>query len=304
MEGKNNDPKTNEKKATVRDIAAQAGVSVATVSYVLNDKKDTKISEQTRKKVLQIANLLNYSIPDRYKNDTPEKVQTYSIGIIYSLRPETPSRNEEIMHLVNLLAERLNRMNYHCLIFPVDTVTEDYEPVPGLSGIIAIDLEESSFKKLSNSYYIPILCLDMMINDFLFYQIHTDMESLVKQGEALLGGDFLLVTEPFSNKGYQNYIASVLPDDRFLVVTGDVAGLKAKLKGKKVLAYGSHLGLRLSSLIPGKDLCVITGFHEDPGLCAQKTLQNDLEKKANLAFSIMLNALEKKFDVKHEYKVC
>ena len=52
-----------EKKATVRDIAREAGVSVATVSYVLNDKQDTKISEATRKKVLQIANLLNYSIP-------------------------------------------------------------------------------------------------------------------------------------------------------------------------------------------------------------------------------------------------
>ena len=48
-----------EKKPTVKDVAKQAGVSVATVSYIMNDRKDQKISEATRKKVLQIANLLN-----------------------------------------------------------------------------------------------------------------------------------------------------------------------------------------------------------------------------------------------------
>ena len=49
-----------EKKVTVRDVAKEAGVSVATVSYIMNNRTDQKISEETRKKVLQIANLLNY----------------------------------------------------------------------------------------------------------------------------------------------------------------------------------------------------------------------------------------------------
>ena len=49
-----------EKKVTVRDVAKEAGVSVATVSYIMNNRTDQKISEDTRKKVLQIANLLNY----------------------------------------------------------------------------------------------------------------------------------------------------------------------------------------------------------------------------------------------------
>lgn len=50
-----------EKKVTIRDVAREAGVSVATVSYVLNNRSDQKISAETKKKVLQIANLLQFT---------------------------------------------------------------------------------------------------------------------------------------------------------------------------------------------------------------------------------------------------
>lgn len=49
-------------KVTLRDIAREANVSVATVSYVLNNRNDQSISEATRKKILQIVNLYNYKL--------------------------------------------------------------------------------------------------------------------------------------------------------------------------------------------------------------------------------------------------
>ena len=293
----------NEKKATVRDIAAKAGVSVATVSYVLNDKKNTKISDATRKKVLQVANLLNYSIPEKYINSEAQK-SAYTIGIMYELKSNTPSRNMEILSLINLLAERFFRIGFNCQLIPIASEDACKKPVMGLDGIIAIDLSEDTFKQMSGLYFIPILCLDMMINDFLFYQIHTDMESIVEAAKEVLGEEFFLVTDKYSNERYRDYISSALPDSHTLFFSDIEENGFSQLNGKKVLAFGSHLGMLLRQFAKCKDIAVISS--EDNDLFSPaftKSIHHDIEKKANLAMNIMMNALEKKFDVKHEYKV-
>src|SRR5436309_6772123 len=45
---------------TSRDVAHRAGVSRATVSYVLNDVPDSRISETTRERVREAAQKLGY----------------------------------------------------------------------------------------------------------------------------------------------------------------------------------------------------------------------------------------------------
>lgn len=291
-----------EKRATVRDIAKKAGVSVATVSYVLNDKQDTKISESTRKKVLQIANLLNYSIPQRFKGDDGSK--GYTIGIIYKLKEGSFSRNAEIMKMIHLLAERLGRMEFRCHLIPVDQDSEVGAPVKGLDGIIAIDLDQATFKKMSGNYFIPILCLDMMINDFLFYQIHTDFESITPKCRELIGDDYVFMMDGYCNEGYQQYIESVAGRHFLNVGSGIDKKVLVKIKNKKVIAYGEMLGIAMLEYVDAGNLLVIMD-HESGGYLPEtiRVLQYDMEKKANLSISIMMNALEKKFDVKHEYKV-
>lgn len=50
------------RKTSTRDIASAAGVSHATVSYVLNGRDDQGISDQTRRRVLEAAKQLNYRV--------------------------------------------------------------------------------------------------------------------------------------------------------------------------------------------------------------------------------------------------
>ncbi|MDA2809417.1 LacI family DNA-binding transcriptional regulator [Nocardiopsis sp. RSe5-2] len=51
---------TRSRPPTITDIARQAGVSTATVSYVLNDTPGTRIPEATRRKVTDAADELGY----------------------------------------------------------------------------------------------------------------------------------------------------------------------------------------------------------------------------------------------------
>ena len=46
-------------RVTIKDIAREAGVSVTTVSRVLNNKAD--VSDKTREKVLKIIDKMNYN---------------------------------------------------------------------------------------------------------------------------------------------------------------------------------------------------------------------------------------------------
>ena len=54
--------------ATIKDIAKGAGVSIATVSRVLNLDETLNVSEETRKKVMEIAEELNYVPVKERKN--------------------------------------------------------------------------------------------------------------------------------------------------------------------------------------------------------------------------------------------
>ena len=77
--------------ATMKDIAEQVGVSISTVSRVLNHDNSRRISEETKHKIWQAAKQLNYrtNLAPRRSATTGQRAQTQSsaktIGCILSL---------------------------------------------------------------------------------------------------------------------------------------------------------------------------------------------------------------------------
>ena len=92
---------------TIRDIAKEAGVSIATVSYVLNNREDQCISEATRQKILQIVNLHQYRI-----NFTAKCISSGKTNIVtlFVGRNKSPLYKAEAMRAT----ERLYKFGIQC----------------------------------------------------------------------------------------------------------------------------------------------------------------------------------------------
>ena len=71
--------------ASIRDVAKLAGVSITSVSRVLNNDKTFNISEETREKIYAAIKELNYKIPESYNKSTTIR---NSIGCIQRLTVE------------------------------------------------------------------------------------------------------------------------------------------------------------------------------------------------------------------------
>lgn len=292
-----------EKKVTVKDVAREAGVSVATVSYIMNNRSDQKISSQTRKKVLQIANLLNYRPSHAAKSLATGRNNI--IGVAYRLNPDTPSRNLEITSFVNMLIERMNRMQYDVLFMPVKAVEDNLPINQNIDAIIAIDLSHQQFKDIAENYFVPIINVDMIVEDNLFYQIYSDFPSLLSMAKNELGADdCYLILDKFANESYQQFITDAFPLERILMFSDCSTEVLSTLREKPVIVIGTYLALIVRPYIDEENMVVISSGETNHILSDDtKVLYNDISKKANLTMNILLNALDRNFELAHDHKV-
>ena len=74
------------KRVTIKDIATEAGVSIALVSFVMNNKSDGKetyrVNKETAQRILEVAQKLNYQPNNAAR--TLRSGKTNTIGVIVS----------------------------------------------------------------------------------------------------------------------------------------------------------------------------------------------------------------------------
>jgi DNA-binding LacI/PurR family transcriptional regulator len=98
---------------TIRDVAREAGVSIATVSYVLNDSG--AVSDATRQRVIAVAERLGYRASAIAKG--LQAGESRMIG--YSWRPLPPDQLNPILEkFLHSMAEAAARHDYDVLTFP------------------------------------------------------------------------------------------------------------------------------------------------------------------------------------------
>lgn len=140
--------------ATIKDIAEKAGVSSATVSRVLNYDQTLSVSDETRKKIFDMADALNYT---KHMKKTPIKKSQPKLAVI-----QWYSEHEELDDLYYYairtgLEKQAQELHYEIIrIFD----EEGLDPISQADGIIAIGkFSKSQLRELS-SYNLPFVVVD------------------------------------------------------------------------------------------------------------------------------------------------
>ncbi len=106
-----------QKRVTANDVAELAGVSRTTVSFVLNNVPGMRISEETRRKVLEAAQQLDY-----HPNISAQRLVTGQTRIIAYVERQTPEQAFSDAFLPQVLRgvhDAATASNYEVLFVPV-----------------------------------------------------------------------------------------------------------------------------------------------------------------------------------------
>jgi len=146
------------KKYSIKDIAELSGVSVATVSRVIND--NGRFSEETRKRVLKIIEETGYKM--NYNAKSLRMNKSFTIGILV---PDIS--NYFFSHVVQKIEEILFEKGYTSIICNTarnEKKEKAYLQIlqgKGVDGLIVISgVEEFSFDEYQSEKKIPYICID------------------------------------------------------------------------------------------------------------------------------------------------
>ncbi|WP_117235240.1 transcriptional regulator EbgR [Vibrio maerlii] len=174
--------------ATLKDIAQEANVSLATVSRVLNDDPTLSVKEETKRRIFEIAEKLEYRTTTA-KRATVAKKQHQHIVALYNYKQEAEVADPyylSIRHGIETQCEKLSIELTNCYDNQLDT---------GLSNVTGVVLVGRSNTKVINQV--------KKITDNICYVDFTDHAQPFDSVDIDLTRISKQVTDYFIKQGYQ-----------------------------------------------------------------------------------------------------
>ncbi len=196
------------KRVTIHDIAREAGVSVATVSYVINGREDQSISEATKTKVWQIVNLFNYKPSAFAKN-----LRTASPTKLVAVYADFSKNSLYYSEFLNFFVVLNQIFSQHHFEFVLVSNTACFSNV---DAIVAYQLSTEQFREISNKTYLPLLAVDTLIQDPLFFAIRTDYALLKEKADQYFENEYTFLCLKPIDKNIENEIQSIFQNVDFV----------------------------------------------------------------------------------------
>ena len=192
-----------EKKVTIKDIAREAGVSIATVSYIINNRKDQQISPETKNKVLQVINLLNYTPNKAAKSLVTKQTQTIAL---YCAQANSVLEKAEQLNFIQHLVAYFHTKNYN-LIYLDNHSIQKYDMV---DAILTLGVDKQSFYQIGELNFVPVIAIDSLIDDPVFFQINLDWQYIANELNDYYQNDsYTLVSLPIYSEELKTYLTTL-----------------------------------------------------------------------------------------------
>ncbi len=221
------------KKTTVKDVAEQANVSIATVSHVIN--KTRYVGPELVKKVQDAIEATGYVIKQK---DIAESLMVGKDSVIVLIIPDlTSSLNIEITSHLNTL---LVKAGYHLSVHLTNDNIEQEKIIlqrivadKNTAGIILAPASDNGkyYKKIAKTR-IPFVCIERKIANFSTPYVYSSYHKAVYNA-----------TQHLINSNHRTIALFVQKDNPFCV-SEKISGYKKSLKDNKIF-YRTALILQL-----------------------------------------------------------
>jgi LacI family transcriptional regulator len=187
---------------TIKDIAKLANVSTATVSRILNNDATLSVADETRKKILDLANELDYKPLRKKSVKTEKKIESFTIGLIFLNDESIDPYFQSIRKGVEITCHQFPINIVSTMVVGKSVITSD--TLSELDGLIVIgDIDTKEIKEIyyKNNNIVVVDYLpphdhnvDVVISDFegATEQVIDYLLDLGHQEIAFVGGKGLV----------------------------------------------------------------------------------------------------------------
>lgn len=295
-------------KITMRDIAKECGVSVATVSYVLNHSQKEKISHDTRLKIMEVATHLHYAPRTIGKHAIEHKSNL--VGIIINLKESNTAGKKMLFYdLAAELSDQMHLMGIETILMATKELSQNINTITrhNPDALFIIDADIKMIQKFTKDYYVPILFLDCEINNPLFCRIYPDYVDIIETAKKMLGVEFpFLVMEDINNQLLRQQITEWFrPPDIFINTPGaNLERFLTEHRNAKGIVMGDILGMQVERLFPCDDLVVLSSLGNTQLIRTDvKMLFVRNKTKAAVAAKVLQNMLCLDYEAKDENRI-
>lgn len=231
--------------ATLKDIATEAGVSLATVSRVLNDDPTLSVKENTKHRILEIAEKLEYRTSSSKKTTKETKLHHHFLAL-YNYRQEAEVNDPyylSIRHGIETQCDKLGITLTNCYKGDMDT---DLSKITGVLLVGKID--KATLGKLPKRLNDSICYIDFSDSDSFHDSVDIDLIRISKQ-----------VVDFFVEQGYS----------RIGFIGGQDEPNTADIREKAFVEYGTLKGIVSEADIYRGDFSSLSGYNLAKALLAK-----------------------------------